>query len=135
MKIVPAYLLAVPLVVDSIVKLEFKMRYDEGGLKVTTTHLSRASIFPVYPALLVRGLIVITPYNEWIEYMDTNCMQIYHTMSGTKWTYFYLIKLQDRQCLFFFTCRAKLYIPSTPNNSNETHTFMCLGRTGRFGQR
>ena len=33
MKIVPAYLLAVPLVVDSIVKLEFKMRYDEGGLK------------------------------------------------------------------------------------------------------
>ena len=31
--------------------------------------------------------------------------------------------------------QAKLYIPSTPNNSNETHTFMCLGRTGRFGQR
>ena len=30
---------------------------------------------------------------------------------------------------------SKLYIPSTPNNSNETHTFMCLGRTGRFGQR
>ena len=30
---------------------------------------------------------------------------------------------------------AKLYIPSTPNNSNVTHTFMCLGRTGRFGQR
>ena len=29
---------------------------------------------------------------------------------------------------------TKLYIPSTPNNSNETHTFMCLGRTGRFGQ-
>ena len=86
MKIVLAYLLAVPLVVDSIVKLEFKMRYDEGGLKVTTTHLSRASIFPVYPALLVRGLIVITPYLQWIEYMDTNCMQIYHTMSGNKWT-------------------------------------------------
>ena len=21
-----------------------------------------------------------------------------------------------------------------PNNSNETHTFMCLGRTGHFGQ-
>ena len=28
----------------------------------------------------------------------------------------------------------KLYIPSTPNNSNETHTLMCLGRTGRFWQ-
>ena len=28
---------------------------------------------------------------------------------------------------------AKLYIPSTPNNSNETHTFMCLGRTGHLG--
>ena len=28
----------------------------------------------------------------------------------------------------------KLYIPSTLNNSNETHTFMCLGRAGRFGQ-
>ena len=33
------------------------------------------------------------------------------------------------------SCTPKLYIPSTPNNSNETHTFMCLGRTGRFGQR
>ena len=33
------------------------------------------------------------------------------------------------------TLDPKLYIPSTPNNSNETHTFMCLGRTGRFGQR
>ena len=33
-----------------------------------------------------------------------------------------------------FTLDPKLYIPSTPNNSNETHTFMCLGRTGRFGQ-
>ena len=33
-------------------------------------------------------------------------------------------------------CRdiPKLYITSTPNNSNETHTFMCLGRTGRFAQ-
>ena len=30
---------------------------------------------------------------------------------------------------------SKLYTPSTPNNSNETHTFICLGRTGRFGQR
>ena len=30
-------------------------------------------------------------------------------------------------------CSAKLYIPSTPNNSNATHTFMCLGRAGRFG--
>ena len=37
--------------------------------------------------------------------------------------------------IFFFYFWSKLYIPSTPNNSNETHTFMCLGRTGRFGQR
>ena len=29
---------------------------------------------------------------------------------------------------------TKLYIPSTTNNSNETDTFMFLGRTGRFGQ-
>ena len=32
----------------------------------------------------------------------------------------------------------KIFLKSTfhctPNNSNETHTFMCLGRTGRFGQ-
>ena len=37
--------------------------------------------------------------------------------------------------IFLFSFQPKLYIPSTPNNSNETHTFMCLGRTGRFGQR
>ena len=29
---------------------------------------------------------------------------------------------------------AKLYIQSPPNNSIETHSFMCLGRTGCFGQ-
>ena len=28
----------------------------------------------------------------------------------------------------------EIYIQSAPNNSNETHTFMCLGRSGRFGQ-
>ena len=25
-------------------------------------------------------------------------------------------------------------LQSAPNNSNETYTFMCLGRAGRFGQ-
>ena len=34
----------------------------------------------------------------------------------------------------YFEQQSKLYIPSTLNNSNETHTFMCLGRAGRFGQ-
>ena len=29
---------------------------------------------------------------------------------------------------------AEIYIQSAPNNSNEIHTFMCLGRAGRFGQ-
>ena len=28
----------------------------------------------------------------------------------------------------------KIYVLSAPNDSNETHTFMCLGRAGRFGQ-
>ena len=30
--------------------------------------------------------------------------------------------------------QAEIYIQSAPNNSNESHTFMCLGRAGRFGQ-
>ena len=30
--------------------------------------------------------------------------------------------------------QAEIYIQSAPNNSNETHTFMCLGRAGCFGQ-
>ena len=34
----------------------------------------------------------------------------------------------------FFRRLPKFYIPSTLNNSNETYTFMCLGRAGRFGQ-
>ena len=29
---------------------------------------------------------------------------------------------------------AEIYIQSAPNNSNETHSFMCLGRAGHFGQ-
>ena len=44
-----------------------------------------------------------------------------------------LIKIDSVQDLNF-RLGAKLYIPSTPNNSNETHTFMCLGRAGHFGQ-
>ena len=43
----------------------------------------------------------------------------------------FILKFRDRS---YLTCQAKLYTPSTPNNSNETHNFMCLGRTGRFGQ-
>ena len=27
----------------------------------------------------------------------------------------------------------EIYIQSAPNNSNETYTFMCLDRAGRFG--
>ena len=33
-----------------------------------------------------------------------------------------------------FALKTEIYIQSAPNNSNETHTLMCLGRTGRFGQ-
>ena len=29
---------------------------------------------------------------------------------------------------------VEIYIKSAPNNSNETYTFMCLGRAGHFGQ-
>ena len=48
-------------------------------------------------------------------------------------------KVQDKYQSFsyllqIFVPDSKLYTPSTPNNSNETHNFMCLGRTGRFGQ-
>ena len=51
-------------------------------------------------------------------------------MKGT-----YMNNKNKEICKEKFELMSKLYIPSTPNNSNETHTFMCLGRTGRFGQR
>ena len=31
-------------------------------------------------------------------------------------------------------CHPEIYMYSAPNNSNETHTFMCLGRADRFWQ-
>ena len=31
-------------------------------------------------------------------------------------------------------CVAEILILSAPDNSNETHTFMCVVRAGRFGQ-
>ena len=31
---------------------------------------------------------------------------------------------------FSFTPTSEIYIWSAPNNSNETYTFMCLGRAG-----
>ena len=33
-----------------------------------------------------------------------------------------------------FKGTPEMYIQSAPNNSNETHAFMGLGRVGRFGQ-
>ena len=33
-----------------------------------------------------------------------------------------------------FNPKPEIYIQSAPNNSNETYTLMCLGRTGHFGQ-
>ena len=32
------------------------------------------------------------------------------------------------------TIGPEIYIESAPNNSNETHAFVCLGRAGRFRQ-
>ena len=42
--------------------------------------------------------------------------------------------LMDKTIKFFFIHVTEIYIQSAPNNSNETYTFMCLGRPGRFGQ-
>ena len=36
--------------------------------------------------------------------------------------------------IIFFITAPEIYIQSAPNNSNETYTFMGLGRAGRFGQ-
>ena len=41
---------------------------------------------------------------------------------------------QFSKIIFVFGGFPEIYIQSAPNNSNETHTFMCLGRAGRFGQ-
>ena len=35
---------------------------------------------------------------------------------------------------FQMMLEPEIYIYGAPNNSNETYTFMCLGRGGRFGQ-
>ena len=33
-----------------------------------------------------------------------------------------------------FGVKSEIYVQSAPNNSNDTHTFMCLDKVGRFGQ-
>ena len=51
--------------------------------------------------------------------------------------YEYLLRPVLPACTSMITVvefRAKLYIPSTLNNSNRAYTFICLGRAGRFGQ-
>ena len=44
-----------------------------------------------------------------------------------------VINSMERMVAIAATCQSKIYIQSAPNNLNETHTFMCLGRAGRFG--
>ena len=36
--------------------------------------------------------------------------------------------------LEIFHKESEIYIQSAPNNSNESYSFMCLGRVGHFGQ-
>ena len=36
-----------------------------------------------------------------------------------------------KSCSKWFESRPEIYILSAPNNSNETHTFMCLGRIAK----
>ena len=57
----------------------------------------------------------------------------FHALHQILYTQFWPPFKNDPYVAFIYL--TKLYIPSTPNNSNETHTFMCVGRTGRFGQR
>ena len=40
---------------------------------------------------------------------------------------------QNQQSSALVACMPEIYIESAPNNSNETYTFMCWGRVGRFG--
>ena len=44
------------------------------------------------------------------------------------------ISISNNLSLKLFSLKSKLYTPSTLNNSNETYTFMGLGRVGRSGQ-
>ena len=48
---------------------------------------------------------------------------------GTKLERFLPKNQHTERKLLNFEDQAKLYIPSALNNSNETHNFMCLGRT------
>ena len=55
-------------------------------------------------------------------------------MIGDSALYLFLKFKKHQLKIQFLTHQAKLSTPSTPNNSNETYTFMGLGRAGRFGQ-
>ena len=48
----------------------------------------------------------------------------------------YLTQIQTHLLLvsYCFSSHSEIYIYSALNNSNESYTFMCLGRAGRFWQ-
>ena len=69
-----------------------------------------------------------------VSYHNINLQTVCNSWnSNTAFCYAYF-KQEIRNVSPFFTVYPEIYIQSAPNNSNETHTFMCLGRAGRFGQ-
>ena len=67
-------------------------------------------------------------WNAKADHVDSFSNFSKTNVKTNKWT-------NEKEGGFLELLKSKLYIPSTPNNSIETHSFMCLGRTGCFGQR
>ena len=66
-------------------------------------------------------------YYAFISQVDTHTNRVYLKT---------FINFQKSKVLYalIFDRYPEIYIYSAPNKSNETHTFMCLGRAGRFRQ-
>ena len=100
--------------------------------------INRDNLTPCQAHRVIKNLILGCPEDENFSYFHCSCQLglnsiktlskfICITMANQVW-------MQQDAIKDSFILSAKIYIQSAPNKSNETYTFMCLGRAGRFGQ-
>ena len=103
------------------VKIKTEYLFSKVGKSINSVSWQQLLLTPCMLLILLIRLII------WVKEE--------HSRGNVDWAQ----KLQTTNLSgLFWLCAStgypKLYIPSTPNNSNKTHVFMCLGRAGRFGQ-
>ena len=120
-----------PRIYKDTCQIPFLMRYFKHQSKIFLflAELSKQkhSVYTKYTRVILSKTFVIL----WVANLQKLSLMILDILILN---YCNSYKMTVDFALLNFDQLAEIYIQSAPNNSDETHTFMCMGRPGCFGQ-